>query len=207
MKPDIKPRSPFVGLIPYTDSDAEFFFGRESETDIISANLRAARLTVLYGSSGVGKSSVLQAGVIHKLRAIAKEDINTYGQTDFAIVIFRKWAGDPIKDFAKAIHQAIADSLGIDSELLEKVPVTRNLTEMLRAWSQRYNLELLIILDQFEELFNYLGEKDSPVCRGCKGLGSIRAIPYLFAGRHFRCWTFLRKLFPGGSITACRYTI
>lgn len=161
MKPDIKPRSPFVGLIPYSDSDAEFFFGRESETDIISANLRAARLTVLYGSSGVGKSSVLQAGVIHRLRAIAKEDVNTYGLTDFAIVIFRKWAGDPIKDFAKAIHEAIAESLGIDPELLEKVPVTGNLTEMLRAWSQRYNLELLIILDQFEELFNYLTEKDS----------------------------------------------
>jgi ABC-type taurine transport system ATPase subunit len=62
------PSSPFVGLAPYREEDAEYFFGRESETRVIIANLRSERFTVLYGPSGVGKSSVLGAGVLPELR-------------------------------------------------------------------------------------------------------------------------------------------
>ena len=58
---------PYVGLQPFTVEDRAYFFGREREQHIISANLFAAPLTVLYGPSAVGKSSVLQAGVIPRL--------------------------------------------------------------------------------------------------------------------------------------------
>jgi hypothetical protein len=160
MTANTKPQSPYVGLIPYTPQDAAFFFGRENETEIICANLRSAHLTVLYGSSGVGKSSVLQAGVVHNLRELAKEDLKTYGQAEFAVVFFNNWAGDPLKGLANAIHEAVAHSLGIEPEMLECVPETNDLVKILHSWSVRYGLELLIILDQFEELFNYLtGEK------------------------------------------------
>ena len=56
--------SPYKGLAPFDDSDldARFFFGRDREQEIITANVTAARLTLLYGASGVGKSSVLRAG-------------------------------------------------------------------------------------------------------------------------------------------------
>ena len=54
--------------------DAQFFFGRDDDIDIIIANLIAYKLTVLYGPSGVGKSSIIRAGVVHKiLRARKKE--------------------------------------------------------------------------------------------------------------------------------------
>ena len=60
----MNPDSPYKGLVPFEDSelDALLFFGRERESGIISENVLAARLTVLYGPSGVGKSSVLQSG-------------------------------------------------------------------------------------------------------------------------------------------------
>ncbi len=60
---------PYAGLMPFTEEQAAFFFGREAEREIITANLMASRLTLLYGPSGVGKSSVLNAGVAHHLRA------------------------------------------------------------------------------------------------------------------------------------------
>ena len=62
--------SPFKGLAPFQDTelDALLFFGRERETEVIVANLMAARLTVLYGPTGVGKSSILRAGAAHRLR-------------------------------------------------------------------------------------------------------------------------------------------
>ncbi len=44
--------SPFVRLIYYTEDDAEWFFGRSQESQTIISNLRAARLTILYASSG-----------------------------------------------------------------------------------------------------------------------------------------------------------
>jgi len=49
------PASPYKGLVPFEDSelDALFFFGRERETGLVTANLIAARLTVLYGPIGV----------------------------------------------------------------------------------------------------------------------------------------------------------
>src|SRR4029077_2961708 len=61
------PETPFVGLIPYGEGDAAFFFGRDEEKEIVAGNLRAARLTIVYGASGAGKSSLLHAGVVHDL--------------------------------------------------------------------------------------------------------------------------------------------
>jgi MoxR-like ATPase len=56
----IVPDCPYKGLHPYTEADGEYFFGRDSDRDLVIANLMAGRLTVLYGPSGVGKSSLLQ---------------------------------------------------------------------------------------------------------------------------------------------------
>ena len=42
---------PYAGLMPFTEEQADFFFGREAEREIITANLMASRLTLLYGPS------------------------------------------------------------------------------------------------------------------------------------------------------------
>ena len=65
-------RSPFQGLGFYTEADAKWFFGRTTERKIILAHLRTARLTLLYAESGVGKSSLLRAGVAARLRELAE---------------------------------------------------------------------------------------------------------------------------------------
>src|ERR1700756_5293450 len=70
--------TPYVGLVPYTEEDSRFFFGREKDQQVIVSNLFASRLTILYGASGVGKSSILRAGVARELndraaRAVAEE--------------------------------------------------------------------------------------------------------------------------------------
>ena len=59
------PQSPYKGLASFEDSelDALLFFGREREIAAVAANVLANRLTVLYGPSGVGKSSLLGEGV------------------------------------------------------------------------------------------------------------------------------------------------
>jgi len=64
--------APYRGLAPFGDSelDALMFFGRERETEIATANVIASRLTVLYGPSGVGKTSLVRAGVARRVREL-----------------------------------------------------------------------------------------------------------------------------------------
>jgi len=146
---------PYKGLDFYTDSaaDAFVFFGRESESKLIGANLIASRFTVLYGPSGVGKSSVLHAGVAFELRNEAELFRLTEGPPRFVVAIFRSWPGDPVAGLLASVEDAVREGLG--DLPCEPVPEGLSLADALAAWSDRLGGELLIVLDQFEELFLY----------------------------------------------------
>jgi WD40 repeat protein len=93
------PRTPYRGLVPFDGSelDALLFFGRERECEMIAANLVAARLTVLYGPSGVGKSSILRAGVAHRLL----EEPGAGGDPP-EVVIVDSWATAPLDEVIRS---------------------------------------------------------------------------------------------------------
>src|SRR5690349_15000986 len=110
--------APFRGLAPFGDSELDelMFFGRERETEIAVANLLATRLTVLYGPSGVGKSSLLSAGVARRIRELGGRRAIGRGP-DAAVVVFGSWAHEPVA----ALAEAIADEV----TALVKRPVAR----------------------------------------------------------------------------------
>jgi len=54
---------PYVGLNPFSAAQARYFFGRAVDSRIVANNVLTRAITVLYGASGVGKSSVLEAGL------------------------------------------------------------------------------------------------------------------------------------------------
>jgi WD40 repeat protein len=152
------PGTPFVGLVPYGEGDAAFFFGRDEEKQIVSGNLRAARLTILYGSSGVGKTSLLHAGVVHELHEQVRA--NASGRpvrTPFAICAFSAWRSDPLAGLAEAMRAAASEALG-GAELAPWRP-GEPLIEAVRAWTDRVR-PLLVVLDQFEDYFLYHPAED-----------------------------------------------
>jgi WD40 repeat protein len=61
--------SPYVGLSAFTTDDADRFFGRERLVELIAARVAQCRLVGVFGASGAGKSSLLRAGLIPRLRA------------------------------------------------------------------------------------------------------------------------------------------
>jgi hypothetical protein len=137
---------PFKGLSPFEEGDAPFFFGRERDTEVTTANLFAAPLTVLYGPSGVGKTSLLGAGVTHRLRR----------RDDVLVVAFRDWTADPVAGVRAAVAAEAAARVGAEVGLPDEPALSAYLGGCARSLGRR----LMIILDQFEEHFLYAGELD-----------------------------------------------
>ena len=61
-------QNPFPGLDAFQEKDREFFYGRDDEADEFLRLVRRAVLAICFGASGLGKSSLLQAGLFPRLR-------------------------------------------------------------------------------------------------------------------------------------------
>lgn len=133
---------PYKGLQPYTEADRAFFFGRERDSEIIASNLYAAPLTILYGESGVGKSSVLLAGVVPLLRQTP----------NVAVVVFRQWQDAQVPYMLRTqVLKAVHEATGKEAEADLSLP----LDEFLIACNRILRGPLFFIFDQFEEFFLY----------------------------------------------------
>jgi CHASE2 domain-containing sensor protein len=143
-------RSPYRGLRSFAASagDAALFFGRDLEQELIAANLLASRLTLLYGPSGVGKSSILCAGVVHRLRRPAPSLLAAPRR---AVVYVDAWHGDPHEAILAAVREE-AQRLG-GGETAPSTGSSASLDEALGEWSTHLDAQLLLVLDQFEQYF------------------------------------------------------
>jgi Novel STAND NTPase 1 len=151
-------RSPYQGLVPYTEDDAEWFFGRAEWRDVLADNLRAYRITVLYGASGVGKSSLLRAGLVRGLREEARESLGASGAPRLLPVAFSAWSlDDPLAALRQVVHRAGAELVSDASG----PPPEGALGDVLEAWAGRAGGPVLLVLDQLEELFVYHGRPDA----------------------------------------------
>ncbi len=143
---------PYRGLVPFSVEDAAYFFGRGAEREIIAANLIASRLTLLYAASGVGKSSVLLAGVVHDLDAMAADDVAAGVAPEYVPVVVRRWREDPLG----AVRDGVRAALGAGE------PAGGTLADDLAAWTGGTDSTVLLILDQFEEFLLYHGDGWAP---------------------------------------------
>ncbi|HEX3212170.1 MAG TPA: ATP-binding protein, partial [Actinomycetota bacterium] len=150
----------YQGLQPFAEPDAPYFFGRDGERTILAANLMAAKLTLVYGASGVGKSSVLRAGVVHQLREQEARVDHTAGAPRLVVVYVNEWSGDAVARLLDRVGEEVALVLEEPGPL--ERPLSGGLAETLAAWTARRHLELLVILDQFEEYFLYHRDEDGP---------------------------------------------
>ncbi len=135
------PSSPYKGLNAFDDSDLDalLFFGREREREIVVSNLIASRLTILYGPSGVGKSSLLRAAVARSLRELPEEPL---------VVVFSRWSEDP----AAALAEVVAEASGGGA-------TASPLEALEHAQADR---DVYLILDQVEEYFLYHADDGGP---------------------------------------------
>jgi hypothetical protein len=150
---------PYKGLSPYDEEDAPFFFGRETDRRIIVANLIATRVTLLYGPSGVGKSSVLQAGVADYFRTLARADARRKRKPEFGLVVLGTWRRDrdPLADLAAALREQVCGTPGPPPDAPPEP-----FEEALEAAVGSVSGAVLVVLDQFEEFFLYRSATTGP---------------------------------------------
>ncbi len=152
---------PYKGLAPFSESDANIFFGREQECEVVAANLLTSRFTVVYGASGVGKSSLLRAGVVHYLSTLAQKRLQSSTEErntpEFIVIVFDRWSGNLVGGLSEQIRQVLSpfvQSYDLGFQPNDSIP------DLVDKWKQATRSTLLVILDQFESYLAYHPEVD-----------------------------------------------
>jgi len=149
------PQGPFRELFHYDVKDAPYFFGRDEDSRILLANLMASRVTVVFGASGAGKSSVLRAGVIAQVHRMADARRARGGSPELAAAIVSGWSGDPAAALREALAAELARSEVAAPEDLRRGGLRSAVAACAGALDGRGRGQVLLILDQFEEYFLY----------------------------------------------------
>jgi len=136
--------APWPGLASFTEQDAAFFHGREIETLELFRLIRRGAVTLLFGKSGLGKTSLLNAGLFPLLQ-----------DSGFAPIYVRLDHGENAAPLADQVQQAVAARL--------PRPQEPTLWESFHRREDETGHRALpvIVLDQFEEIFT-LGRENIP---------------------------------------------
>jgi hypothetical protein len=166
----LNPESPWLGLRAFTEFAKDYFFGRDSELNDLNDRIMAKPLTILFGQSGLGKSSLVQAGLAPRFRSSGYLPI--YIRFDHAFD-------------AESIEEQLLDSLTLSLYSSGRGDIAERIAEFLikndgkfdkssvlwllfhdpsiglissKENTQERPVRLVFIIDQFEEIFT-LGER------------------------------------------------
>jgi serine/threonine protein kinase/DNA-binding SARP family transcriptional activator/WD40 repeat protein len=142
-------RNPYKGLRAFAESDAPDFFGRDLLVGELLDAMATHRLVTVVGPSGVGKSSIVKAGLIPALRAGAIQGSDGWLITDM-------YPGSyPFEELESALMRVAVER---PKSLIEELE--RDERGLLRVSKQilPHDARLLLLIDQFEELFTLTGD-------------------------------------------------
>lgn len=151
--------NPFPGLRPFGIEESHLFFGREGQSDEVLVKLSENKFVAILGASGSGKSSLMYCGLIPTLYG----GFMTEAGSNWRIVVTRP-GGGPIDNLAEAllIKDKEFSNLGDEDKLIRKTIISTvlrssslGLVEVVRQLKTDDFQNVLILVDQFEELFRY----------------------------------------------------
>jgi len=142
--------NPWLGLASFTEETRAYFFGRDEEVAELARRVQRKLLTLLFGQSGLGKTSILRAGLVPRLRGHGYCPI-------YVRIAYGREAPEPAEQIKAAIMQNARRSgqwtqvgVAVEGESLWEFLHHRD--DVLRDESGNTLIPLLIF-DQFEEIF------------------------------------------------------
>lgn len=150
---------PYPGLRPFRCDETDIFFGREEQTDELLRKLSQTRFLGIVGPSGCGKSSLVLAGMIPALESGYMVSAGAFWK-----IARMRPGNNPVRQLAEALMNNAA--LGNDQKgeyAFQFVEATlrqgpKGLVEILEETPLLPSTNLLILVDQFEELFRLRNE-------------------------------------------------
>ena len=152
---------PYRGLLHFREEDAPFFFGREAAVDKLTSAVQRQPFLAVVGGSGSGKSSVARAGLVPRLRS----DRHTAWETVILVP-----TDQPLKALARALVPLLEPTMGE----VDRVAEATKLAEHFRSGTiSLYDIverilekqsgtdRLLIVVDQFEELYTLTSDEEA----------------------------------------------
>jgi hypothetical protein len=151
----IPPKSlPYPGLRAFARDESDLFFGRDGCVDAMVDRLAATRFLAVLGASGSGKSSLVRTGLLDALDL----GFHPWAGSQWTVADLHP-GGQPIRNLATALLRSKdgGEPEGMSIDLL--AAFLRRGPRSVAEWASGGNLEpqcnLLILVDQFEELFRY----------------------------------------------------
>lgn len=162
--PVIGTENPFPGLRPFKIEESHLFFGREGQSDEVLLKLSKSRFVGVIGPSGSGKSSFIYCGVL----PILYGGFLTDSSPNWEVVVTRPGAG-PIDNLAESLLKSVKDYNDADPEdkKIKRTIVSTllrssslGLVEAIQQSRRKDDINYLILVDQFEELFRFKDSTD-----------------------------------------------
>jgi uncharacterized RDD family membrane protein YckC len=157
MAPGTTRLNPFPGLRPFREDEAHLFFGRESQVDTMVDKLVATRFLAVVGTSGSGKSSLVNCG----LHPALHRGLMAGAGPGWRIAQFRP-GSNPIKSLAESLAAEGVLFSGQEADIpIDEIIETylnqsaNGIVEAFRKARLPEGTNLLVVADQFEELFRY----------------------------------------------------
>ncbi len=156
--------NPFPGLRPFKIEESHLFFGREGQSDEVLLKLSKSRFVGVIGPSGSGKSSFIYCGVL----PILYGGFLTDASPNWEVIVTRPGSG-PIDNLSESLLKTARDYNMADTEdkKIKRTIVSTllrssslGLVEAIQQSRRSADVNYLILVDQFEELFRFKDSTD-----------------------------------------------
>ncbi|WP_181766499.1 hypothetical protein [Streptomyces albidus (ex Kaewkla and Franco 2022)] len=141
-------RAPYAGLAAFQAADSEWFFGRERLVEDLVDRVATQRIVALFGASGAGKSSLLRAGLLPRLRSANR-----------TVLLFTP-GPHPLEELAILLASAANSTPGRLNNDFADEPQNVHRTLRQIAADREADAEFVLVVDQFEELFTVCTDRE-----------------------------------------------
>ena len=146
---------PYRGLRAFGEEDAQYFYGREVVVEQLISDLAQRSFIAVVGASGSGKSSVVQAGLIAQLR----RGKLIPGSENWLMRSFRPGA-NPLQALSRRLVDSGTEKEKVDQQMQLEEMLHRGVKEFERWVRHRPEPMVVLVIDQFEELFTTTSSED-----------------------------------------------
>jgi len=143
------PDNPFPGLRPFKTSESHLFFGRRRQADEVLKNLLTHRFCAVTGASGSGKSSLIYCGIITAL-----ENNSDPASGNWKVIATRP-GNAPLTNLLNKIKEISGNNFN------QEIQKTPDICRIFRDAFPEDNARVLLIIDQFEEIFRFMVSEHS----------------------------------------------